>query len=148
LNTRHDTSVQESTDARADTYFIGEVCERLGLSFRTVRHYDEMGVVVPSSRTAGGFRLYTDEDVERLRLIKRMKPLGFSLEQMAVLLAIRDRLTGPPPEDRLDLISQLSEFTKLARDQCEFLRKQLFYAEDFVQTLEAELAKHTRPEPS
>jgi MerR family transcriptional regulator, copper efflux regulator len=73
---------------------IGEVADRLGLSLRTIRHYDEVGLVVPSGRTAGGFRLYTDEDVERLALIKRMKPLGFSLDEMRDLLEIRDSLTN------------------------------------------------------
>lgn len=61
---------------------IGEVAEATGLSIRTLRHYDELGLVVPSGHTAGGFRLYTDADVERLLLVRRMKPLGFSLERM------------------------------------------------------------------
>ncbi len=45
---------------------IGEVADRVGLSLRTIRHYDEIGLVVPSDRSAGGFRLYTEADVVRL----------------------------------------------------------------------------------
>ena len=58
---------------------IGEVAEQVGLSLRTIRYYEEVGLVTPSSRTSGGFRLYTETEVARLRLVKRMKPLEFSL---------------------------------------------------------------------
>ncbi len=65
---------------------IGQVAERTELSIKTIRHYDEVGLVTPSERTAGGFRLYTEADVQRLLVIRRMKPLGFSLEEMKQLL--------------------------------------------------------------
>ncbi|WP_159055930.1 MerR family transcriptional regulator, partial [Thermobifida fusca] len=71
---------------------IGEVAERTGLSLRTIRYYGEVGLVVPSARSKGGFRLYTESDVARLLLIKQMKPLGFSLEQTRDLLGVLDRL--------------------------------------------------------
>ena len=61
---------------------IGEVAERTALSIRSLRHYDELGLVSPSAHSPGGFRLYTEADVERLLLIRRMKPLGFSLDRM------------------------------------------------------------------
>ena len=64
---------------------IGEVAERAGLSLRTVRYYEEVGLVVPSARTSGGFRLYSGRDVERLLLVKRMKGLRLSLEEMREL---------------------------------------------------------------
>ena len=47
-----------------------------------------MGLVTPSARSAGGFRLYTHGDVERLRTIRRMKPLGFTLEEIGELLTL------------------------------------------------------------
>ena len=90
---------------------IGEVAERVGLSLRTVRHYDEAGLVVPSGRTPGGFRLYTDDDIERLALIKRMKPLGFTLDEMRELLALRDRLVGTAPTRRTRSWSTACEAT-------------------------------------
>ena len=65
---------------------IGEVSARTELSIKTIRHYDDVGLVVPSARSAGGFRLYTGEDVARLIAIRRMKPLGFTLEEMRELL--------------------------------------------------------------
>ena len=72
------------------TMRIGDVAERTSLSLRTLRHYDDLGLVSPSARTHGGFRLYTDDDVSRLMLVRRMKPLGYSLEEMRELLAVVD----------------------------------------------------------
>lgn len=67
---------------------IGEVAEQVGLSLRTVRYYEEVGLVTPSSRTEGGFRLYSAADVSRLALVKRMKPLGLTLEEMGELVGL------------------------------------------------------------
>lgn len=71
---------------------IGEVAERVGLSLRTIRYYEEVGLINPSARTQGGFRLYADADATRLQLIKDMKPLGFSLDEMRDLLGVLDHL--------------------------------------------------------
>ena len=65
---------------------IGELAERTELSLRTLRHYDEIGLLEPSGRSEGGFRAYTEGDYERLMLIRRMKPFGYSREQMGYLL--------------------------------------------------------------
>ena len=70
------------------TMQIGEVAERTGLSLRTIRHYDQVGLVPPSGRSEGGFRLYTEVDVERLKHVRRITPLGFSLEETAEILVI------------------------------------------------------------
>lgn len=78
---------------------IGEVAARTELSLRTIRHYEETGLVAPSARSQGGFRLYTETDVARLMVIRRMKPLGFTLDQMRELLDATDRLDG---DDQLD----------------------------------------------
>ncbi|NYF98585.1 MerR family transcriptional regulator [Janibacter cremeus] len=74
---------------------IGEVVTRTGLSHRTIRYYEEMGLLTPSARTEGGFRLYDEAGIERLLLIKPMKPLGFSVEQMRHLLDALDTLADP-----------------------------------------------------
>jgi MerR family transcriptional regulator, copper efflux regulator len=74
---------------------IGEVADAVGLSLRTIRYYDEAGLVPPSGRSAGGFRLYTVADIDRLRLVKHMKPLDLTIEEMRDLLTTRDRLADP-----------------------------------------------------
>ena len=124
---------------------IGEVAERVGLSLRTVRHYDEAGLVVPSGRTPGGFRLYTDDDIERLALIKRMKPLGFSLDEMRELLALRDRLVGTAPTDPdyPQLLDHLRGYATAATERCETLRKQLVHADAFADTLRREVTRYS-----
>lgn len=74
---------------------IGEVVDATGLSHRTIRYYEEMGLVTPSGRTEGGFRLYGEADIDRLLLIKPMKPLGFSIDQIRQLLTALDTLADP-----------------------------------------------------
>ncbi len=83
------------------TMHIGELAERTGLSLRTLRHYDDIGLLTPSGRTDGGFRLYTAEDESRLLLIRRMKPLGYSLEEMGQLLEVVDGLRADPGDAAL-----------------------------------------------
>lgn len=119
---------------------IGEVAERTGLSLRTIRYYEEVGLAVPSARSQGGFRLYTEPDVERLELIKRMKPLGFQLEEMGDLLAVLDPQPGATRID--DPAARLAEFTTTAEEACERLRAKLRIAEDFAAMLRARLDTH------
>ena len=98
-----------------------------------VSHYDEVGLVTPSARTGGGFRLYTDEDVERLTTIRRMKPLGFTLEEMSSLLASLDALDDPGtgPDARREAESFVADCHARAEESCQTLRRQLAYAEEF-----------------
>lgn len=80
------------SSSRADTapalLKIGEVCELVGLSHRTVRYYEELDLLTPAARTPGGFRLFSEEDVERLRVLKGMKPFGLSLEEIRELMEL------------------------------------------------------------
>jgi DNA-binding transcriptional MerR regulator len=122
---------------------IGEVAEAVGLSLRTIRHYEEVGLVPPSGRSAGGFRLYTDDDVERLRLVKHMKPLDFSLEEMRELLELRDQLAdGAGGQERAGLVERLELFAAAAERRCETLQDQLDAAQAMAQTLRREARRH------
>ena len=125
---------------------IGEVAEAVGLSLRTIRYYEEVGVVPPSGRTAGGFRLYTGDDIERLRLVKQMKPLDFSLDEMRDLLDVRDRLARDVMgEEREQLVERLGMYAAIARTRCEALRAQLESAESIATTLHRETWRARRP---
>lgn len=119
---------------------IGEVAEAVGLSLRTIRYYEEAGLAIPSGRSAGGFRLYTDVDVERLRLIKNLKPLDLSIEEMRDLLTTRDRLADPSTTktERKELREHLAMFAALADERCQRLRDQLDMAEVISHTLHTE----------
>jgi DNA-binding transcriptional MerR regulator len=117
---------------------IGEVAERVGLSLRSVRFYEEAGLLTPAARSEGGFRLYTETQVDRLLLIKRMKPLGFSVDQMRDLLIAYDAVEDPTVEDddRAGARARLAEFAALATERTEELRKQLAIAEEFAERLQ------------
>lgn len=65
---------------------IGEVAKRTGLTVRTLRHYDELGLLVPSGRSAGDYRLYGPGDLSRLLDIQHLKSLGLSLDEVAAAL--------------------------------------------------------------
>jgi DNA-binding transcriptional MerR regulator len=120
---------------------IGEVAARTELSLRTIRHYEETGLVIPSARSQGGFRLYTEADVARLMVIRRMKPLGFTLDEMRDLLQATDRLDAADlsdGEERDALLERVRTYEQAAARKIEDLRVQLARAEDFAATL------HTR----
>ncbi len=124
---------------------IGEVAARTELSLRTIRHYEETGLVIPSARSQGGFRLYTENDIARLMVIRRMKPLGFTLEQMRDLLDATDRLdAGDTLDDgeREALLERVRTYRQTAAEQVEKLRIQLARAEDFAATLGARLEQN------
>jgi len=111
---------------------IGELAERTGLSQRTIRHYDEIGILAPT-RTDGGFRLYTPADEERLLLIRRMEPLGYTLEEMRALLEVVDELAARP-----DDASTRARFESIRAEAIERrarLSQQLAAADEFVARL-------------
>ncbi|MGW0537782.1 MerR family transcriptional regulator [Streptomyces sp. NPDC003032] len=127
---------------RSEHMQIGEVAARTGLSLRTIRHYEETGLVTPSARSRGGFRLYTESDVARLMVIRRMKPLGFTLDQMRDLLDVTDRLDSGralPTAEREALLERVRGYESDAAEQVERLRVQLARAEEFAGTLRERL---------
>ena len=123
---------------------IGEVAERVGLSLRTIRFYEEAGLVTPSARSTGGFRLYSKEDLERLQLIKQMKPLDFSVEEIGKLLstldALRDETVGG--EARTTLLDHLALYRQLVEQRVEKLLDQVASSRDFAARLQTELSEH------
>ncbi|NEK84803.1 MerR family transcriptional regulator [Blastococcus saxobsidens] len=123
--------------ARTGLLQIGQVAERTGLSLRTIRFYEEHGLVRPTSRSDGGFRLYSDDDVARLEVIKRMKPLGFTLEEMQELLALLAELAERPGD--AVLADRLRMFHEAATARVLALREQLSIAEGFAADLAGRL---------
>lgn len=70
------------------TYSIGELAKLLEMSTRTIRYYEELGLLNSVKRIENGRRIYTDDDVRRLKLIKRLKILGLTLSEMHELESI------------------------------------------------------------
>ncbi len=133
--------------AKAQHHQIGEVAERVGLSLRTVRYYEEMGLVSPETRTEGGFRLYSENEIERLELIKRMKPLGFTVHEMRELLDSRDALRTLDTDEASAAKARelMVSYTEAAATRCDTLRAQLAQAESLTAQLdrEAHRPEHT-----
>jgi DNA-binding transcriptional MerR regulator len=123
---------------------IGEVAEIVQLSLRTIRYYGETGVAPPSGRSAGGYRLYTDADIDRLRWVKYMKPLDFTLEEMRELLDARDQLRHDDLADgqRAYLNQRMQMFAATVEQRCLRVREELTVAEGFAHELAEEVARH------
>ena len=118
------------------------------LSIQTLRHWDEVGLVPPSERSEGGFRLYSDVDVQRLLVIRRMKPLEFTLDEMRRLLDSMDLLAerGTPESERTAAVDYIRECHRRATDAIQRLRRRLAYAEELTEVLaqQADLALGAR----
>ncbi len=114
-----------------NTMHIGELAERTGLSLRTIRHYDDVGLLPATARTDGGFRVFSEDDFERLMVIKQMKPLGFSLEEMAEIL----RLLAAPESAAPEGSGALSGFLERAVHQRAKMAHNLAQADEFIQRL-------------
>ena len=67
-------------------FTVGELAKLTGVTVRTLHHYDEIGLVTPSQRTAAGYRLYGERDVMRLQQVLVHRELGLPLEQIAAVL--------------------------------------------------------------
>lgn len=117
---------------------IGELAERTGLSLRTIRHYDQIGLLTPSGRSEGGFRLYTEDDHDQLMLIRRMKPLGYSLEQMGDLLRALESVRSGDSSSA-DGEDAMTQFLDDANERREKLAQQLAAADEFIDQLRSRI---------
>lgn len=120
---------------------IGQVAARTELSLRTLRHYDDIGLLKPSGRTDGGFRLYTEADVQQILLIRRMKPLGFTLEQMGAAIREIETLRQGPTDARATALARerLTEILREAAQRREALERQVTMADEFIGLLRERL---------
>ena len=68
------------------SYSVGQVADLAGVTVRTLHHYEQIGLLTPSERTAAGYRLYAARDLDRLSQILFYRELGFPLEEISTLL--------------------------------------------------------------
>ena len=122
---------------------IGDLASRAGVTPRTIRYYEEIGIIAPDERTAGGFRLYSENQLRRLNIVQGLKMLGFDLDRIRELFAIKaDCKTGG---------MLAGELVNHIRDQqTEIDNKLQYYAEmkeRNAQAIEVLLAEHHPSRP-
>ncbi|MDF8264767.1 MerR family transcriptional regulator [Luteipulveratus flavus] len=104
------------TDGRAEVpamaYTVGQVAEQLGITVRTLHHYHRIGLLVPSERSASGYRLYTEDDLVRLQHIVVYRRLELPLEEIAQLLESGDAATHLRRQ-RAAVMARLDEMNRL-----------------------------------
>ncbi|MCY4587304.1 MAG: heavy metal-responsive transcriptional regulator [Bryobacterales bacterium] len=110
-------------DALVSLRKIGEVAKRSGIAVETLRFYESRGLIEPAGRTASGYRLYDDSVFERLAFVKKSQAVGFTLDQIAWIIAEAREGRRPCVEvrqmarQRLDeLDEKLTELRRYRRD--------------------------------
>ena len=73
------------TTRASRAYAIGDIARKAGLTPRTIRYYEDIGLLASVRRIEGGRRVYTEEDIRRLKFVSRLKVLGLTLEEMKEL---------------------------------------------------------------
>ena len=136
-----------SVSAEASVLRIGELAEQVGVTPRTIRYYEELGLLgTGGARSKGAHRHYTEADVARLRELIRMRDLlGLSLEELVTLVeaeearaALRDRWHGDPTDDeRIAIVDRAIEIARLQLDLVEARRQKL---DEFAGELKDKLA--------
>ena len=97
---------------RIDGMNIGEAAEASGVSAKMIRYYEEIGLVRPAHRTASNYRVYGEDEVHRLRFVRRARSLGFSLEETEQLLKLwadKDRTSAEVKRLALSHVGELEE---------------------------------------
>ncbi|WNC15588.1 MerR family transcriptional regulator [Brevibacillus brevis] len=134
-------------------YKIDEVAQKTKLTKRALRYYEELGLVSPSGRTDGGYRMYTEEDVERILHVKDMRDLlGASLGEIKEMVELgrlyeqqrefynenyknRD-LDGPELLKRIEMLQKLED---TLRPQRNLLRSKIERMQDLLQSFDEKL---------
>ena len=101
---------------------IGDTSAATGVSAKMIRHYEDIGLIPPASRTHSGYRVYSEADVHMLRFIRRSRNLGFSVKQIEDLLGLwRDRrrasskVKALAQEHIAELDARIREMTEMRR---------------------------------
>ncbi|PRD43790.1 Cu(I)-responsive transcriptional regulator [Phyllobacterium phragmitis] len=104
---------------------IGEAAAASGVSAKMIRHYESIELIEPAGRTLSGYRIYSDNDLETLRFIRRGRDLGFSIEHIRQLLALwhdRSRASSDVKRIALQHVEELEAKMRQLREMANTLR--------------------------
>jgi len=107
-----------------NTYRIGEVTEKVGISADTLRYYEKIKLLPSINRTDSGIRVYEDTDISRLRFIQRAQKMRFRLKEIGALLSMREDPQHAREEVRLLTLKKLDEIEKHL-GELQYLRNEL-----------------------
>jgi DNA-binding transcriptional MerR regulator len=134
-------------DARK-LFAIEQVAARTGLTKRTLRYYEEIGLMAPTDRTEGNYRRYSEEDIQRLERIKKLRDLlGFSLADIRALLDADDergqiKVAYQHETEASGKIAQLDRADELIRRQLFLINQKIEGLEQMRTGLLAKLEQH------
>ena len=129
-------------------FTIEQVAARTGLTKRTLRYYEEVGLLPPTGRTEGNYRRYSEEDIQRLERIKKLRDLlGFSLADIRELLDAEDergqiKVAYQHETEARAKIAQLDRADELIRGQLHLIEQKMEGLEQMRTGLLAKLERH------
>ena len=135
-------------DAAQPYLQIGEVAERTGVTQRTLRFYEEKGLLQPPSRLEGGFRLYSEADVERVERIKRLQTLlGFTLADIKEMVEADEvkmqlRATYRRDAEVSERLAKIEKAIEVTARQVAVIDQKLAALDDMKTRLEQKLAQY------
>jgi MerR family transcriptional regulator, copper efflux regulator len=106
------------------TKLIGSVAKESGVPIKTIRYYEELGLLKTSGRTEGGFRIFGSDVLARLNFIKRAQKLGLSLAEIKDFLDIHDRGELPCEHVKIKLEDKISDIEQQIQ-QLQILKLEL-----------------------
>ena len=136
------------TDPGEAQFRIGEVAERAGVTTRTLRYYQELGLLSPSGSSPGGSRRYSQADVDRLlRILELRNVMGFDLDRIRTIVEAEDRLAemreqarrGVSRQQRQEMVREAIALNRVMREQ---VREKQAVLASFLAELEAKAARY------
>jgi DNA-binding transcriptional MerR regulator len=129
-------------------YTIEQVATRTGFTKRTLRYYEEVGLLPPTGRTEGNYRRYSKADIERLERIKNLRGLlGFSLNEIRELLEAEDergqiKVAYQHETEALAKIAQLDRADEIIHTQLHIIEQKIAGLEQMQASLQTKLEQH------
>lgn len=118
--------------ASASLMKIGDLAQKAGVTLRTVRYYHELGLLIPSERSSGNFRLYEESALEVIKLIGNLKNLGFSLKQIQELLAT-------PSNDEKDRLERIKKTKRVLLAEKQKVEEMLQHYQELSKEIDTSL---------
>ena len=104
---------------------IGDVAKATGISAKMIRYYEETGLIRAALRTYSGYRVYSENDIQTLRFVRRARDLGFTVKQIDGLLTLwrdRDRASADVKQIAMGHVAELEKKMRELKEMTETLR--------------------------